>query len=65
MKQCYGPIGATIGGIASVIDHGFYGERGRRLRVEPLLGDVRGFAYRMLTQLTAGPGSLSLRLRYV
>jgi len=65
MKHSYRPTWARSGEIASVIDHDFYGERARRLRVEPLLGDVRGFAYRMLTQLTAGPGSgLALRPRY-
>lgn len=56
---------ATTGEIASVIDHDFYYERARRLRAEPLVGDMRGFVYRAVAQLTARPAScLPLRPRY-
>jgi hypothetical protein len=65
MKQRYGPTGATTGEIASVIDHDFYDERARRLRVQPLLGDVRGFVYRTVSELAPRPASgLPLRRRY-
>ena len=56
---------ATTGEIASVIDQGFYDERARRLRTEPLVGGVRDFVYRTMTQLTARPaGCFPLRPRY-
>jgi hypothetical protein len=68
MKQRYGPSGATSGEIASIIDHDFYDERARRLRVQPLIGDMRGFVHRTVvtvTQLAARPAiGLPRRSRY-
>ena len=68
MKRRYRPIGATTGEIASVIDHDFYDGRARRLRVQPLIGDMRGFVHRTLvtvTELAARPPSgLVLGPRY-
>jgi hypothetical protein len=68
MKQRYRPSGATSTETTSVIDHGFYDERAQRLRVQPLVGDGRGFVYRTtgtVTRFGASPaGGLSLRFRY-
>lgn len=64
-QQTHGPIAATIGEMASVIDHDFYCERAWRLRAEALAGGMRNFGYRTGTRFTARPASrLPLRPRY-
>ena len=68
MKQRYRPSETTSSEIASVIDQGFYDERARRLRVQPLVGDIRGFVHRTVvtvTELAARPAiGLPRRSRY-